>query len=79
MDFLRKHGLTIDDTKDIIFNLNYTHYYKGPENDRDTEKEGEVWFFIYPFMEIEIDIYIKLRLEINTQVVCLSFHEEGEF
>ncbi len=75
--FLQEHGMDLDDVKEILLDLNYEHYHNGPEADRDITKKGEVWFFIYPFDDILI--YIKVRVEVSVEVVCISFHEEGDF
>ena len=69
--------MTIADAKDMIFDLRYEHYYKGPELDRDRAGKGELWFFIYPFNDLEI--YIKIKLIFSESAMCLSFHEEGQY
>lgn len=39
-------GLTTMDVRDILLQLEITHYCKGPEPDDDRQRPGEVWFFL---------------------------------
>ena len=52
-------GLTPQQRKDILGQLEVAHYYRGPSPD-DTDPEREVWEFGYDLEGTEI--YIKLRL-----------------
>ncbi len=79
-DFMQRNGLIIDDIKDTLLDLNSSHYFKGPEPDRDSFRKGDVWFFVYPLkmLNSSLNIYIKIRLD-GDNVVCISFHEEGQY
>jgi len=56
----------------IILDIKPTDYVKGPENDSDYYGKV-VWVFGKTVKSREI--YIKVSLgEINTDVVCISFH-----
>lgn len=74
---LAQHGLTISDAKDEIFNLVVGDYYKGPKQDLDPLRPGDVWEF-----KKNIDgkqFYIKVKIvQVNGEdiVRCLSFHED---
>ena len=73
-NFLLEYGLLINNIKDIILNLEINDYYKGPEKD-EAGFEGEIWVFTPTFQNIKL--YIKIRLNNNTLVVCISIHEYG--
>lgn len=72
--FMLEQSLLFDDIKQIILNLKIEDYTKGPELD-DGGYKGEIWVF-EPIFE-KIKLYIKLRLENLTIVVCISIHEYG--
>lgn len=77
IDFLRDNGFVINDVKNMLLDLSHRNYFSGPEKDRDGEKEGQIWMFKYNFDGIEI--YTKLRYDHPDQVVCISFHREGDY
>lgn len=45
MQTLAQHGLTISYAKDEIFGLVVEDYYKGPKQDLDPLKPGDIWEF----------------------------------
>ena len=59
-------GLTVPQAKAEILGLNYRHYDRGPEADRD--RDGE---FIKRIGSQKV--YIKLKID-TRGCVCLSFH-----
>lgn len=67
-------GIQIDDIKDILLDLFFDNYVKGPEEDYDSKYGGTVWIFKYFFEEFFI--YIKLRYDPPDNIVCISFHED---
>lgn len=68
---IREMGLTLEDVKDIILDLETKDYYRGPTEDHKY-KDEYVWeFLVYE----DYTIYIKLKLDNSNGVVCLSFHE----
>jgi len=75
-DFILKYGLLIEDIKNIILDLEIDDYYKGPEKD-EAGFEGEIWIFTPNFQKTKL--YIKIRLENNTLVICISIHEYGVY
>ncbi|MEN8906841.1 MAG: type II toxin-antitoxin system MqsR family toxin [Clostridiales bacterium] len=76
IDFLKRYGLTIDDVKAVIFDLNTSNYKRGPTDDRNSKFEGMVWEFNYLLeLSVDIDIYIKIRYNPPNEIVCISFHD----
>lgn len=77
MQALAQHGLTISDAKDEIFSLVVGDYYKGPKQDLDHLKPGDIWEF-----KKNIDgrqFYIKVKIvHVNGEdiVKCIGFHED---
>ena len=45
MQALAQHGLTITDAKNEILGLVVSDYYKGPKQDLDPNRPGDVWEF----------------------------------
>lgn len=45
MQALAQHGLTIADAKEEILGLVVGDYYKGPKQDLDPDKPGDIWEF----------------------------------
>lgn len=77
MESLAQVGLTILDAKDEIFSLVVGDYYKGPEQDLDLSKPGDVWVFK---KNVEGNLfYIKVKIaQVDGEdfVKCLSFHKD---
>lgn len=69
-----KYGLLMQDIKNIILELEIDDYYKGPEADMDGY-DGEILIFTSNFKNTKL--YIKIRLEKNKIVICISIHEDG--
>lgn len=74
-EFIREQGLYTEDIKRIILDLEYSDYYKGPENDKNSECEGFIWFFSPKFEDLKL--YIKIRIESKKRAICISIHEFG--
>lgn len=72
--FMLEYGLLINDIKGIILNLEVDDYYKGPEKD-DAGFEGEIWIFTPIFQNTKL--YIKIRIDNSTLLICISIHEFG--
>ena len=67
---LAKQSLTMLDFQNIILQLNYKNYCKGPEPDKGGR--GDVWMFGKIIGGDEY--YIKLKITFKTYAVCISFH-----
>ena len=77
MQALAQHGLTIADAKEEILGLVVGDYYKGPKQDLDPDKPGDIWEF-----KKQIDgkqFYVKVKITQNNGediLKCLGFHED---
>lgn len=69
-----EYGLLTTDIKNIVLDLEVDDYYKGPEVDI-AGLDGEIWIFTPNFQDTRL--YIKIRLENNTLLICISIHEYG--
>lgn len=75
VQFMREYGLTEDDIKDIILDLDVTNYFRGPNKDHNSLYEGDIWEFKYKLEIYKIlDLYIKVRYNPPEELVCISFH-----
>ena len=77
MQALAQHGLTIANAKEEILGLVVGDYYKGPKQDLDPDKPGDIWEF-----KKQIDgkqFYVKVKITQNNGediLKCLGFHED---
>ena len=77
MQALAQHGLRIADAKEEILGLVVGDYYKGPKQDLDPDKPGDIWEF-----KKQIDgkqFYVKVKITQNNGediLKCLGFHED---
>ena len=77
MQALAQHGLTISDAKDEIFSLVVGDYYKGPKQDLDPLRPGDVWEFKKNIDGEQFYIKGKSVQENGEDIVkCLGFHED---
>lgn len=75
MQALAKHGLTIKDAKEEIFELVINNYYKGPKKDFD--KPGEIWEFKKSINGTQFYIKFKVVTENGRDILkCLGFHDD---
>ena len=70
MQRLTNLGLTIPLAKKELLSLSFRDYDRGPIDDRD--RPGELWEFIKGIGRQEA--YIKLKIEMEANCLCLSFH-----
>lgn len=75
--FLENNEMTIDDVKPIVFKLEPNDMLGNAELDRDCKREGFVFKFAPTYKGIKL--YLKIRLEMNTKVICISIHEFGMY
>ena len=77
MQALARHGLTITDAKDEILGLVVGDYYKGPKQDLDSNRPGDIWEFKKNIDEIQFYVKVKITQENGEDILkCLSFHED---
>lgn len=75
MEVLTKLGWTIDYFfKDYLMQLTLLNYVNGPEADRD-RFDDDIWIFGDDLEGKQYYIKIKIRTEVEQEVVCISFHE----
>ena len=77
MQALAKHGLTITDAKNEILELVVDDYYKGPKQDLDPNRQGEIWEFKKTIDGIQFYIKVKIVHENGEDIMkCIGFHED---
>lgn len=77
MQALAKYGLTIKDAKSEILALAVGDYYKGPKQDFDPNKPGDVWEFKKQIEGIQFYIKVKITQENGQDILkCIGFHED---
>ena len=74
---LAKHGLTPVDAKNEIIGLVVGDYYKGPKQDFDPKRPGDIWEFKKKVDGVQFYVKIKIVHENGEDVLkCLGFHED---
>ena len=77
MQSLAQHGLTPIDAKNEIIGLVVSDYYKGPKQDFDLKRPGDIWEFKKNVDTVQFYIKIKIVQENGVDSVkCLGFHED---
>lgn len=77
MQALAKHGLTIIDAKDEILGLMVSDYYKGPKQDLDPNRPGDIWEFKKNIDGMRFYVKVKIVQENGEDILkCLGFHED---
>ena len=77
MQALAQHGLTIKDAKEEILGLVVGDYYKGPKQDMDPNRLGDVWEFKKQVDGIQFYVKVKIVQENGEDILkCLGFHED---
>ena len=77
MQALAMHGLTIIDAKNEIMGFTVDDYYKGPKQDLDPNRPGEIWEFKKNIDGIQFYVKVKIVLENGEKILkCLAFHED---
>ena len=78
VDFLDRYELMEDDVRDIIHGLTINDYHDGPVEDTNPKFSKPLWVFIKYINEIQIRVYIKIKIINNRRkVFVFSIHEEG--
>ena len=77
MQALAQHGLTITDVKNEILGLDVGDYYKGPKQDFDPNRPGDIWEFKKSIDGMQFYVKVKIIQENGEDILkCLSFHED---
>lgn len=77
MQALAKHGLTIADAKNEILELVVGDYYKGPKQDFDPNRPGDIWEFKKDVDGIQFYVKVKIIKENGEDILrCMGFHED---
>ncbi|MDD3184065.1 MAG: hypothetical protein PHD70_10010 [Anaerostipes sp.] len=77
MQSLSRYGLTIIDAKNEILGLVIGDYYKGPKQDFDKKKPGEIWEFKKKINGTQFYVKIKIVHQNGEDILkCIGFHED---
>lgn len=77
MQALAQHGLTITDAKNEILGLVVGDYYKGPKQDLDSNRPGNIWEFKKDVDGTQFYVKVKVVQENGEDILkCLGFHED---
>lgn len=77
MQALAQYGLTITDVKNEILGLAVSDYYKGPKQDLDPNRPGDIWEFKKNLDGIQFYVKVKIVQENGEDILkCLGFHED---
>ena len=77
MQALAKNGLTITDAKNEILGLVVGDYYKGPKQDLDSNRPGDIWEFKKDIDGMQFYVKVKITKENGEDILkCLGFHED---
>ena len=77
MQALAQHGLTIKDAKAEILELVVGDYYKGPKQDLDPNRPGDIWEFKKQVDRTQFYVKVKIVKENGEDILkCLGFHED---
>ncbi len=77
MQALAQLGITIKDAKREIMELVLEDYYKGPKQDFDTNRPGDIWEFKKNVAGIPFYVKLKIAQQNGDCVLkCLGFHED---
>lgn len=77
MQALAKYGMTILDAKGELLDLVVADYYKGPKQDFDQNKPGDIWEFKKNIEGIQFYIKVKIIKENGQEVLkCIGFHDD---
>lgn len=77
MQTLAQYGLTIMDAKSEILGLTVGDYYRGPRQDYDSNRPGDIWEFKKNIDGSRFYVKVKIVQENGESILkCLSFHED---
>lgn len=74
LDTLAQLGISWEETKDEIYNLEEKDYFSGPEADRDDPSSDVLWIFKLRFAAQLLYIKFKIVHQEDGRVKVISFH-----
>lgn len=74
----RKVGCTRQDALDVIYNLTYDEYYRGPKEHYDDPNEDYLWEFKTQYEYFYLYIKVQVRYQKDSGLCIYSFHIDGE-
>ena len=74
LNTLSRLGILWSDALDVIYNLSYNDYVKGPEEDRDRPGTDKFWIFKNIRFGELLYIKIKILYQIDKSLLIVSFH-----
>lgn len=77
--FIYNNSLNLESIKEIILKLKSSECFAGPELDRSEKYKYAGWIFKFSPMFNGEKLYIKLRVQKDVKVICISIHEDGLF
>lgn len=78
MQALAQYGLTIADAREEILGLVVGDYYKGPKQDFDQSKPGDIWEFKKMIGKDQFYVKVKIIERNGEEIVkCLGFHDDN--
>ncbi len=76
-DLNERIPLTIADAKNEILGLVVGDYYKGPKQDLDSNRPGDIWEFKKNIDGMQFYVKVKIVQENGKDILkCLAFHED---
>lgn len=77
MQALAQRGFTVNDAKNEILELVVGDYYKGPKQDLNPSRPGDIWEFKKNIDGMQFYVKVKIIQENGEDILkCLSFHED---
>lgn len=77
MQALAQYGLTIADAKNELLGLVVGDYYKGPKQDFEPNRPGDIWEFKKDVDGICFYVKVKITQENGEDILrCIGFHED---
>ena len=73
--FIRKYRLKTAEQKSLLLQISLENCIEGPVKSIHQEFESKIFKFKVKFKE-NIIVYIKVELDLNSHVICISFHED---
>ncbi|MCF0108945.1 MAG: type II toxin-antitoxin system MqsR family toxin [Erysipelotrichaceae bacterium] len=74
---LARNGMTVIDALMVLESVSVDDYYKGPKQDFDATRPGEIWEFKKAINRNVFYIKLKIAADDGEEVLkCIGFHED---